>query len=45
MPIIQSSLNVIGGSIDYSYNNTGLILGICIPMAIISNFLFNNFLI
>lgn len=44
MQVEMSSVAVTGGTIDYpdqnNSNNLGLILGICIPVGILSNFIF-----
>lgn len=37
MQIISSTVTVVGGSIDYSTVNLALILGICIPVGVLSN--------
>jgi len=41
MTIGQSSVTVIGGSVDYKKVNLALILGICIPVGVLCNFIFN----
>lgn len=38
MPIGESSVTVVGGSIDYKEVNLALILGICIPVGILRTF-------
>lgn len=42
MPIGDSSVTVNGGIIDYKEVNLALILGICIPVGILRNFLYNK---
>lgn len=42
MTIGQSAVTVVGGSVDYKKVNLALILGICIPVGVLCNFL-NNF--
>ena len=42
MSITSSSIEVEGGSINYDKVDLGLILGICIPVGVLSNFI-NNF--
>ncbi len=39
MPIGESSVVVVGGTIDYSEVNLALILGICIPVGVLRNFM------
>jgi hypothetical protein len=38
MAISSSSISVVGGSISYSQPNLALILGICIPVGTLCNF-------
>ncbi len=37
MPVGQSSVTVVGGSVDYKSVNLALILGICIAVGVLSN--------
>lgn len=41
MTIGQSSVTVVGGSVDYKKVNLALILGICIPVGVLCKFIFN----
>jgi hypothetical protein len=38
MTIVDSSVTVVGGSVDYNDVDLALILGICIPVGILRNF-------
>ncbi len=38
MPIGESSVSVVGGSVDFKKVNLALILGICIPVGVLCNF-------
>jgi hypothetical protein len=40
MSILSSGVTVTGGTIDYDKVDLGLILGICIPVGILSKFLY-----
>jgi hypothetical protein len=42
MTVGSSSITVIGGSIDYDKLNLALILGICIPVGVVSNIFLLN---
>lgn len=41
MTIGQSSVTVVGGTVDYKKVNLALILGICIPVGVLCKFIIN----
>jgi len=40
MTVGQSSVTVVGGSVDYKKVNLALILGICIPVGVLCKFFY-----